>query len=84
LLIALYLVCLTLYSSLLENLVQPLVHDITPHGILHTSDYIVARMPQISMLEDEDAACLGKDIILAHQVVGMEGRRASTELVIFR
>jgi hypothetical protein len=41
-------------------------------------------MPQISMLEDEDAACLGKDIILAHQVVGMEGRRASTELVIFR
>jgi hypothetical protein len=36
------------------------------------------------MLEDEDAACLRKDIILPHQVVGMEGRRASIQLVVFR
>jgi protein tyrosine/serine phosphatase len=41
-------VLLGVYSGLLltfSNSTHLLVHDITPHGILHTSNHVIARMP---------------------------------------
>jgi hypothetical protein len=85
LLIVLYSVqFLAEHPSILLNLVHSLVQDITPHGILHTLNHIITRMPQISMLEDENPARLGQNVVPVLHIVRVKGSRASLELVVSR
>lgn len=53
----------------LLNPVHALVHDVASHRVLDTLNHIISRMPEASVLKDENPACLGQGIISPHHVM---------------
>jgi hypothetical protein len=72
-----YKIC-TLYNKGIAYLLL-LKHNIGPHRILESSLNIGARMQEIIMLENENAAHFGIDVVVLSHIPTMESGRSTFE-----